>query len=65
MARPRAELKIPADKLPPGEWFTVPQVAELTGVCTLTIQNRLKSGELEGKKLGGVWRIYREAIEGK
>ena len=65
MARPRANLTIPADKLPAGEWFTVPQIAELAGVHTLTVQNHLKDGTLKGKKLGGQWRIYREAIEGK
>ncbi len=61
--RPRKPIAIPADKLPEREWFTVPEVAEITGYHVRTIQARLRDGSLQGKKLGGVWRIYRESLE--
>ena len=36
------------------------QAAEIAGVTTMHITNLLKSGELEGVKLGGCWRISRD-----
>jgi len=45
-----------------GIYYTVDEAAELLGVHTLTIQRRLKSGEIAGKKLSGVWRIYKDAL---
>lgn len=60
--RPRKAIAVPADKLPEQDYFTVPEVASLTGYHTHTIQARLRDGTLKGKKLGGTWRIYREAL---
>lgn len=48
--------------MPEQDYFTVPEVASLTGYHTHTIQARLRDGTLKGKKLGGTWRIYREAL---
>lgn len=62
MARPRKSIAIPAEELPLRDSFTVPEVAALTGYHVRTIQARLRDGTLQGKKLGGVWRIYRESI---
>lgn len=63
--RPRKAIEVPADKLPQQPYFTVPEVAEITGYHIHTIQARLRDGTLNGKKLGGVWRIYRESLTGK
>ena len=63
--RPRKSIELPADKLPQQPYFTVPEVAEIPGYHIHTIQARLRDGTLKGKKLGGVWRIYRESLTGK
>ena len=60
--RPRKAIEIPAGELPQREYFTVPEVAEITGLHIHTIQARLRDGTLKGKKLGGTWRIYRDSL---
>lgn len=61
--RPRKAITIPVDMLPNGkESFTVPEIAELTGLHVRTIQARLRDGTLQGKRLGGTWRIYRDSL---
>ncbi len=44
-------------------YYTVEDVAELTGLTTRTIRNYLKSGALHGRKVGAQWRFTREEIE--
>lgn len=63
--RPRKAIELQSDKLPQQPYFTVEEVAQLTGYHIHTIQARLRDGTLKGKKLGGTWRIYRDALTGK
>lgn len=60
MARPYKELT--AASIPAKQYFTVAEVAELTGSHIHTIQRRLREGKLQGKKLGGEWKIYAESV---
>ena len=60
--RPRKAITIPDDVLPDKQVFTVPEVAEITGYHVRTIQARLRDGTLEGKRVGGTWRIYRDSL---
>lgn len=60
MARPYKELT--AASIPAQKYFTVSEVAELTGSHIHTIQRRLREGKLQGKKLGGEWKIYAESV---
>lgn len=60
--RPRKAITIPDDVMPDKQVFTVPEVAEITGYHVRTIQARLRDGTLEGKRLGGTWRIYRDSL---
>ena len=60
--RPRKTITIPDDVLPDKEAFTVPEIAELTGLHVRTIQARLRDGTLQGKRLGGTWKIYRDSL---
>jgi len=60
--RPQREITLTAADIPQQDYFTVNEVAELTGAHIHTIQSRLRSGELRGKKLGKEWRIYRDAL---
>lgn len=58
--RPRKELT--AQDVPQQDYFTVQEAAQLTGAHIHTIQARLRDGSLKGKKLGGVWKIYRDSL---
>lgn len=61
--RPRKALLIASDAMPEAPaYYTVPEAAALTHSHVRTIQARLRDGTLKGKKLGGVWRIYPEAL---
>ena len=42
--------------------FTVQEAAAILDVHKHTVQARLRDGTLKGKKLGGVWRIYRDSL---
>ena len=43
-------------------YLTVQQVADELGVHAETVRRRLKSGELEGVKVGDVWMVTRNAL---
>lgn len=45
------------------KWYTVADVAALTGLTCRTIRNYLKDGTLHGKKVGVQWRFTEEDIE--
>lgn len=61
--RPRKELsnKIEADPVN-GVFYTVPEAAALLGVHVRTLQSRLREGSIKGKKIGGIWRIYKTEL---
>lgn len=46
-----------------GTYYTVEEVANLLGVHVRTVQARLRDGTLKGKKLSGVWKIYKDSIK--
>lgn len=46
-----------------GIYYTVDEAAEILGVHRHTIQARLRDGTLKGKKLSGVWRIYKDSLK--
>lgn len=58
--RPRKEVTV-AD-IPQQDYFTVQEAAAILDVHKHTVQARLRDGTLKGKKLGGVWRIYRDSL---
>lgn len=61
--RPRKELSGRIAQEPAnGAYYTVNEAAELLGVHVRTIQARLRSGEIAGKKLSGFWRIYKDEL---
>ena len=58
--RPRKE--VTAADIPQQDYFTVQGAAAILDVHNHTVQARLRDGTLKGKKLGGVWRIYRDSL---
>ena len=54
--------KLKAASIPDQQYFTVAEVAAMTGSHIHTIQRRLREGKLQGKKLGGEWKIYAESV---
>lgn len=58
--RPRKE--VTAADIPQQDYFTVQEAAAILDVHKHTVQARLRDGTLKGKKLGGVWRIYRDSL---
>lgn len=46
-----------------GIYYTVEEVANLLGVHVKTVQARLRDGTIKGKKLSGVWKIYKDSIK--
>ena len=58
--RPRKTLTV-AD-VPQQDYFTVKEAADILGVHIHTVQARMRDGTLKGKKLGGIWRIYRDSL---
>lgn len=58
--RPRKE--VTAADIPQQDYFTVQEAAAILDVHKHTVQARLRDGTLQGKKLGGVWRIYRDSL---
>ena len=58
--RPRKD--VTTTNVPQQDYFTVDEAAELLNLHRHTVQARLRDGTLKGKKLGGVWRIYRESL---
>ena len=62
--RPRKELSGTIKQEPQnGNYYTVNEAAELLGIHRRTVQARLRDGTLKGKKLSGVWRIYKDSIK--
>ena len=62
--RPRKELSGTITQEPEnGNYYTVDEAAELLGIHRRTVQARLRDGTLKGKKLSGVWRIYKDSIK--
>lgn len=45
------------------EWITTAQAAELLGIGERAVTKRLVSGQLDGSKHGGRWRVDRKGIE--
>lgn len=60
--RPRKEIKIDAALLPDRPYLTVNEVVEITGIHKETVLARLADGTLQGKKLAGIWKIYRASL---
>lgn len=58
--RPRKE--VTAADIPQQDYFTVQEATAILDVHKHTVQARLRDGTLKGKKLGGVWRIYRDSL---
>lgn len=58
----RPQKQIVVDSIPEQPYFTVGEVAKLTGSHVNTIRARLNDGTLQGRKLGGIWRIYRDSL---
>lgn len=44
------------------KWYTVAEVAKMTGLTDRTIRNYLKDGTMHGKKIGVQWRFTEEDI---
>ena len=61
MARPYKTLTTAA-AIPAQQYYTVEEVAAMTGSHIHTIQRRLREGKLQGKKLGRQWKIYAESV---
>lgn len=58
--RPRKQLTI--SNAPLKDYYTVPEAAALIPCHVRTLQARLRDGTIPGKKLGGTWRIYPDAL---
>lgn len=62
--RPRKDLSGTITQDPAnGTFYTVDEAAELLGVHVRTVQARLRDGTLNGKKLSGTWRIYKDSLK--
>ena len=61
--RPRKNLSGITQEPKNGTYYTVEEAAELLGVHVKTVQARLRDGTLNGKKLSGVWRIYKDSLK--
>lgn len=46
-----------------GSYYTAQEAADLLGVHIKTIQARLRDGTLKGKKISGIWRIYKDSLK--
>lgn len=44
------------------EFYTINDVATMTGLTTRTVRNYIKMGLLEGEKVDGVWQFSIEAV---
>ena len=58
----RPQKEVTAADIPQQDYFTVQEAAAILDVHKHTVQARLRDGTLKGKKLGGVWRIYRDSL---
>ena len=64
MAHPcgRPRKAVTATDIPEQDYFTVQEAADILCLHKHTVQARLRDGTLQGKKLGGVWKIYRDSL---
>ena len=46
-----------------GIYYTVQEACEALGVHRNTLQKRLKDGTIKGKKINGVWKIYKDSLK--
>lgn len=46
-----------------GELFDVRQAALILGVSVRTVNNYIRSGRLQGSKVGGKWRFTGDALQ--
>ena len=61
--RPRKELAKRTSIEPEnGRYYTVNEVAAILGVHPHTVQARLRDGTIKGRKLSGIWKIYKDEI---
>ncbi len=44
------------------EFYTINDIAAMTGLTTRTVRNYIKLGLLEGEKIEGVWQFSAEAV---
>ena len=44
-------------------WMTTLEVAKVLGVSNSRVRKIIRSGDLAAHRIGGVWRIEREAVE--
>ena len=42
------------------ETYTIPDIAQMTGLNERTIRNYLSNGQLQGEKVDGAWRFTAE-----
>jgi len=61
--RPRMKMTSPINDDQPERLDDVRRVADYLGVSIPTLYRLLRSGKLKGHKVGGQWRISREAVE--
>lgn len=62
--RPRKELNnCVYDEPTNGSYYTVTEAAELLGIHRHTLQARLRDGTIKGKKINGLWKIYKEELK--
>ena len=57
----RAEVE--AFKAEVGKLYDVRQTALILGVSTRTINNYVKAGRLQGRKIGGKWRFTGDTLQ--
>lgn len=62
--RPRKQLVGIIEEEPKnGKYYTVEEVAEILGVHVRTVQARLRDGTIKGRKLSGIWKIYKDSFK--
>jgi len=44
------------------EFYTINEIATMTGLTTRTVRNYIKMGLLQGEKIDGVWQFSTEAV---
>ena len=46
-----------------GIYYTIQEACKALGVHRNTLQKRLKDGTIKGKKINGVWKIYKDSLK--
>ena len=44
------------------EYYTINDIATMTGLTTRTVRNYIKLGLLDGEKMDGIWQFSIEAV---